>query len=67
MANPRHSENGDAYETLGEYSNVLENSGFGGMFGSMRNPMDIFQQPDPLDDNPFSRLDAQSLMRPARR
>ena len=33
VANPRHPEDGDAYETIGEYSNVLESSQLGGMFG----------------------------------
>ena len=50
MANPRHSENGDAYETIAEYSNVLDSSGVGGMFGaSMRWPQDIFQRPERVD------------------
>lgn len=48
VANPRHPEDGDAYETIGEYSNVLESSQFGGMFG-MRWPQDMFQRPERVD------------------
>ena len=37
-ANPRHPENGDVYETIGEYSNILDSSPNGGLFGNMRWP-----------------------------